>query len=112
MDSVNVGAYRVDLGCTQRGEWYWQVIEPSTQFDERNGEQITPDRKLRTERGYESRQSALGAAVGWLDEYYSGEEDDYPEEEAPHCGCRFCHCFNYTTAGETCNSCLMGEHQG
>lgn len=38
-------------------------------------------------------------------------EDDF-EDDQPGCGCPFCMCSNPTIAGETCNDCLAGSHQG
>ena len=38
--------------------------------------------------------------------------DPGDDEERPDCGCKFCHCVNTTIAGETCNDCLSGAHQG
>ncbi len=42
------------------------------------------------------------------DDWY---EDDY-EPEGARCGCPFCYCTNVTIAGEKCNQCLAGIHQG
>ncbi len=44
----------------------------------------------------------------WFDDF-----DAYDElGEASHCGCPYCYCSNLTVAGETCNECLSGAHQG
>lgn len=37
--------------------------------------------------------------------------EDY-ELEHPKCGCPFCYCTNTTIAGEKCDDCLAGAHQG
>lgn len=47
----------------------------------------------------------------WLDS--NGVEDEFGyEDERPRCGCPLCYCSNPTIAGETCNECLAGAHQG
>lgn len=37
---------------------------------------------------------------------------DEPEDDCVPCGCPFCFCSNCTIAGETCNECRDGAHQG
>ena len=34
------------------------------------------------------------------------------EDDGEDCGCRYCFCPNTTIAGEVCNDCLKGIHQG
>ena len=49
------------------------------------------------------------------DNFDLGNEEAYWEEEylatAPCC-CPYCHCMNETIAGEICNDCRAGTHQG
>lgn len=68
------------------------------------------------------REQDMIDAEPWLDdENEVGEDEDtevmedmYPLEldDLPRCGCPFCYCSNVTVAGETCNECLAGAHQG
>lgn len=112
-ETIKMGDYRVDTFRTTAG-WHFQISLPSGQFDERNNEQITPDRILITEGGFKSRQVALGCASAWLDGLADDEDWDYDNEldVRPTCGCPLCYCSNRTVAGETCNDCLAGTHQG
>lgn len=58
------------------------------------------------------------ASCGYNDDtILDGEEEDYGydeelDEEHYPCGCGFCNCTNDTIAGEVCNQCLSGAHQG
>lgn len=51
------------------------------------------------------------ARLEWAGEEEDGYDEDLDEERYP-CGCGFCNCVNDTVAGEVCNMCLRGEHQG
>jgi hypothetical protein len=47
------------------------------------------------------------------DDYLNDSEDDEDDAgESPKCGCKYCFCSNDTIAGEACNDCLAGAHQG
>lgn len=47
-----------------------------------------------------------------MDEYEDDEDDDVGDDEGETCGCRFCVCSNPSIAGESCQPCRSGAHQG
>lgn len=52
-------------------------------------------------------------ACGYPDENEFDSDYDEYDEDYHTCNCRFCFCASHVqVAGETCDSCLCGSHQG